>query len=293
MPPRQPSTRTPLDAPRAGRATPSRRPSPNAQLRPRAPARTRGVWAGDVLTQSDPPLWNRASMPSSAQTRPISSTVANICLLHAHRGVVAVALRQRRQRRGEERRDPAAVAAGGAEAGDVLLHHGHAQVRVGLGEVVRGPEPRVAGADDGDIDVGGALESGRGAGRRGRRPARSCTRGSPSRAAPPSLPPRGRRMRRELALDVVLQRERLVGGEQLLAPARRLLLHRRPPGGDPLLDASRGRRGGAGRTRRSRTAARVDRSATKWPPGPRRASASVSQRPAGDVDAGVRRAAPS
>ena len=57
----------------------------------------------------------------------------------------------------------------------------HAQRRVGLLEVVRGPEPGEAGADDGHVDVG-AGRAGRvaGRGRRGPRRARDCRSDSPS-----------------------------------------------------------------------------------------------------------------
>jgi hypothetical protein len=53
---------------------------------------------------------------------------------------------------------PAAVAAGGAEAGDLALQHSHAKVWVGLLEVVRGPQSGESGADDDDVHVGGAGE---------------------------------------------------------------------------------------------------------------------------------------
>ncbi len=54
----------------------------------------------------------------------------------------------RARRPGEEARGPAAVAAGGAEAGALCLEHDDAQRRLGSLEVVGSPQARVAGADD-------------------------------------------------------------------------------------------------------------------------------------------------
>ena len=82
----------------------------------------------------------------------------------AHRGVLgerglpAAERREGGQLRGEQRRAPAPVAPGGAEAGHLGLEHGHGQRRVRLGQVVGGPEPGVAGSDDGHVDVEVARE---------------------------------------------------------------------------------------------------------------------------------------
>ena len=77
---------------------------------------------------------------------------------HGQGLLAAVAVLQRAHRGGEQRRAPAAVAPARPVAGDVRLDDGDPQVRPGPGQVVRGPQPRVAGADDADVDVGVALE---------------------------------------------------------------------------------------------------------------------------------------
>ena len=64
------------------------------------------------------------------------------------------------ERGGEERRAPAAVAPRRAVAGDLGLQHRDPQGRVGLGEVVRRPQPRQAGAHEGHVDVEVAAQRG-------------------------------------------------------------------------------------------------------------------------------------
>jgi len=54
---------------------------------------------------------------------------------------------------GHERRAPAAVAARRPEPGDLALQHRHPQPRVGPAQVVGGPQPGVAGPDDGHVDL--------------------------------------------------------------------------------------------------------------------------------------------
>ncbi|MCY1552941.1 hypothetical protein D9M68_893750 [compost metagenome] len=58
----------------------------------------------------------------------------------------------------EERRCPATVAPGGTEADFVLLQQHHAQRRVALEQVVGGPQPGVARADDDDIGLHRSLQ---------------------------------------------------------------------------------------------------------------------------------------
>ncbi len=73
---------------------------------------------------------------------------------------LALGLQHGRRRRGcgvdgrlrrDERRHPAAVAAGRPEAGDLALHHHHAQVGLLRLQVVRRPQPGEPGADDADV----------------------------------------------------------------------------------------------------------------------------------------------
>jgi hypothetical protein len=47
---------------------------------------------------------------------------------------------------------PATVASGGAEAGELLLEYGDPEVGLSRLQVVRRPQPGEAAADDGDID---------------------------------------------------------------------------------------------------------------------------------------------
>ena len=74
-------------------------------------------------------------------------------VLHPHRGVAAALARHPSQGGGEQGGAPAAVATRRTEARDLLLDDGHPDARVGHGEVVGGPQPRVAGPDDDDVNV--------------------------------------------------------------------------------------------------------------------------------------------
>ncbi len=81
-------------------------------------------------------------------------------VLHPHGGVAATLARHPLQRCREERRAPAAVAAGGAETGDLALEHHDPGRGVGRREVVGRPQPGVARPDDHDIDLDVPLERG-------------------------------------------------------------------------------------------------------------------------------------
>src|SRR5690606_12274126 len=59
---------------------------------------------------------------------------------------------------GVVQRAPAAVAPGGAEAGHLALDDRDREPGILRGEIPGGPEPRVAGADDRDVDGALALE---------------------------------------------------------------------------------------------------------------------------------------
>ena len=100
-----------------------------------------------------------ASIPSSAITRSISSTVSIIAPEDGARGLRAVALAQHAGGDREPGIAPPAVAARGAEAGDLPLDDRDAQRRVAAQEVVGRPEPGVPGAHDRDVDVDRAVES--------------------------------------------------------------------------------------------------------------------------------------
>ena len=74
-------------------------------------------------------------------------------LLPGHHAVAAVLLRHPVAVTGHQPGQPAAVATGRAEAGEPGFQDGDAQRRVGALEVVRRPQPGVAGADDADVGV--------------------------------------------------------------------------------------------------------------------------------------------
>ena len=109
------------------------------------PRRGRGASCGARAGQGDvPPLWARASMPSAA------ATGEHLVDGGAHRLVLGQRARPGdepgsaasvSERRGEQRRAPAAVAAGGAEAGGLGLEHRDPQRRVLAQQVVGGPQP--------------------------------------------------------------------------------------------------------------------------------------------------------
>ena len=120
--------------------------------------------------------------PLGGHARPTSSTVSRIaaCWASAPSRSASVATAVERGR--EQRRAPAAVASGGAEAGHLRLEHDDPQRRVGRGQVVRRPEPGEARADDRDVGVAvaGQRWSGRPVGRR-------RTRATGQRAVPPRV----------------------------------------------------------------------------------------------------------
>ncbi len=116
-----------------------------------------GVRASVVV----PPLAQWTSSPSAATTEPTSSTVANIARCMATAASRAGLLGDLAPRGGEQRRAPATVAPGGAETGDLALEDDDAQGRVGLGQVVRRPEPGVARADDDDVGLAVPGQGGR------------------------------------------------------------------------------------------------------------------------------------
>src|SRR5690606_10669373 len=72
-------------------------------------------------------------------------------LAEARGRVLAVAVNQGRKSQRVLGVAPAAVAAGGPEADAFTLEHDDLETRVEALEVVRGPQPREAGADDGDV----------------------------------------------------------------------------------------------------------------------------------------------
>ena len=92
-----------------GRTRPTRRPR-------RGPARA-AARSGRATTV--PPLAKSQSMPSAAATRPTSSTVSTIARCIAMAAVPAVPPGERADGLREQRRAPAAVAAGRAEPGDL------------------------------------------------------------------------------------------------------------------------------------------------------------------------------
>ena len=97
--------------------------------RPSTSCLARSSWVSVRAKTSVPPRWRSQSMPSAATTRSTSATVCRISAIIAlaaardEPGSLASLSRDLR----EQRRAPAAVAAGGAEAGDVLLEHGDPQ----------------------------------------------------------------------------------------------------------------------------------------------------------------------
>ena len=77
--------------------------------------------------------------------------------LHGDRRVTTRLLRHRVEAHGQQPGAPTAVASRRTEPRDLGLHHGDAQARVTLLQVVGGPQAGEAGADDGhvDVDIGG------------------------------------------------------------------------------------------------------------------------------------------
>ena len=127
-------------------------PKPNARYSATS-SWARWSWLGERASMTVPPLAQWQSMSSAAATRPTSSTVSCMARYMATAACVPGHPLQLGQRRREQRRAPAAVPAGRAEAGDVLLAHRDPQSRAGLGQVVRGPQPGEAGPGDGHVHV--------------------------------------------------------------------------------------------------------------------------------------------
>ena len=102
---------------------------------------------------SVPPLTIPASMPSRAATSITSSTESFSACCQATTAVTTVQLRHLLRSPGNQPRQPAAVAAGRAEPGEPGLQDRDPQRRVRALEVVRGPQPGVAGTDDAHVGV--------------------------------------------------------------------------------------------------------------------------------------------
>ena len=75
-------------------------------------------------------------------------------------GVSAMLLGQNAAVTGRQARKPPAVAAGGAESGEACLCHDDAQCRIGLLEVVGGPQAGQSRADDAHVGVAVTSKSG-------------------------------------------------------------------------------------------------------------------------------------
>ena len=88
-------------------------------------------------------------MASASATRITSSTVPRHGALHVDHRAARRGLEVLLARPAEAARQPAAVAARGAEAGEFALDDDDAQRWLGLLQIVGGPQPGVAGADDG------------------------------------------------------------------------------------------------------------------------------------------------
>ena len=147
------------------RSTLSASPAPSSRRsslpRPHVPAddtssRARRSWARLRARLIVPPLAKSASMPSArGDAGDLVDGLAHGPVLCQRSLAVGAGQRgQRRQRRGEERRAPPAVATGGAEAGHLGLQHHDPQGRIGLGEIVRRPQSGEACSDDGHVRVG-------------------------------------------------------------------------------------------------------------------------------------------
>ena len=96
---------------------------------------------------------SRSRCPRRCTTRSISSSVANIarCIAIAASRPWSRMVRSRAP--GEQRRAPATVAARRAEADVLAFADDDTQRRIGAAQRVRGPQARVAGADDGDVGI--------------------------------------------------------------------------------------------------------------------------------------------
>ena len=160
-----------------------------------AATRARASCAGVRATTSAPPLTKPAPRPSSASTRPTSSTVSRRAASWARVGGAAVPPVERVGPDRPERRHPAAVAAARAEADVLGLEHEHLAPGLVTQQVVGGPQPGVATADDDHVrGLGQRLGGGRSGGAR-RHPASWSARettgppwGSPTTAARSTAP---------------------------------------------------------------------------------------------------------
>ena len=112
-----------------------------------------------------PPNANPQSICSAAATPPDLDDGVPHGGAHRRGGVVPVPAGQLVAGDGQERRAPAAVAPARAEPGDLGLDHEHVERRVGLEQVVRGPQPGQPGADDDDVRLRVPVERGRAAAR--------------------------------------------------------------------------------------------------------------------------------
>ena len=152
---------------RPARRSPRRRRAAARRPRraPRHARRPPRPWPGPTATGSGPativpPLAACASMPSSC------GGPQHLVDAAAHRGVLgegagpAGALRHGRERGGEQRRAPAAVAAARAEPGRLGLDDGDPQGRLGAGEVQRRPQAGEAGTDDRHVGLAVAGQRG-------------------------------------------------------------------------------------------------------------------------------------
>ncbi len=79
-------------------------------------------------------------------------------VLLGDRLIASVSTGDRCHGRGEQGRGPAAVATTGTESGVLGLDECDRQSRIGLLQVVRGPQTGVTGSHDGDVGVGVTLE---------------------------------------------------------------------------------------------------------------------------------------
>ena len=116
---------------------------------------SRGRWAGVVGdVERRRPCGRRRRCPPRRRPAMTSSTVSYIarCSRTAASRPCSLAYRSRARRAVVQ---PAAVAPGGAVAGELLLQDGDPQEGLGLLQVVRGPQAGVAAADDRHVGLGG------------------------------------------------------------------------------------------------------------------------------------------
>ena len=114
-------------------------------------ARSRSSCGRENATASWPEWTKPQSISSVAATRPISVTVRNVSRSASSTAASPLSPPVHGRVGRDERRHPAAVAAGRAEAGDLALDHHHAQVGLQRLQVVGRPESRESRADDADV----------------------------------------------------------------------------------------------------------------------------------------------